>query len=279
MEFAALQLALDNEGFSSAIIDGLPGPRTDHALAAAREAGCNIQDIKANLKTPWTDWNIPSAYTNGIATLPSSWAARAKLPAMGYETVREKITEQFHVSTSFLHILNPAVQNWETLPEGTSLKVPALTPIRLPKAEYLEIILSAKIILARNKEGRPYASFPCSIAAKKEKRPVGWLTTAVIAPNPDYLFDPALFPEIPEAATLTSKLMIPPGPNNPVGVYWLGLGLTAKGKGPGGIGIHGTPHPEDIGKTESHGCFRLANWDIQRLAKLVKINTPVLVKE
>jgi lipoprotein-anchoring transpeptidase ErfK/SrfK len=66
--------------------------------------------------------------------------------------------------------------------------------------------------------------------------------------------------------------MIPPGPNNPVGDMWIGLDLK-------GYGIHGTPWPEDIGKTESHGCFRLANWDAVRLAKMLSIGTPVFIEE
>jgi lipoprotein-anchoring transpeptidase ErfK/SrfK len=39
--------------------------------------------------------------------------------------------------------------------------------------------------------------------------------------------------------------------------------------------MHGTPTPEMIGKTGSHGCFRLTNWDALRLAKLVRVGTPV----
>ncbi|MCX7887857.1 MAG: L,D-transpeptidase, partial [Verrucomicrobiae bacterium] len=64
------------------------------------------------------------------------------------------------------------------------------------------------------------------------------------------------------------KLIIPPGPNNPVGTAWIGLSKP-------GYGIHGTPHPEDIGRTESHGCFRLANWNAERLARIIEIGTPV----
>jgi lipoprotein-anchoring transpeptidase ErfK/SrfK len=273
IDFAAIQEALDNEGFSPGLIDGLKGPRTDEALAVAREAGRAIHAPDS----PWTAWPLPAGYSADIAPVPESWVERSKLKSMGYSRLREKIAEQFHVSEAFLRILNPAVRDWTTLGEGTPLKVPSLNPVATTRAEYLEISLSRKVIVARDTNGRAMASFPCSIAAKEEKRPLGWLTITKLALNPDYLFDPAIFPEIPETATMTSKLMIPPGPRNPVGAVWMSLEPTSRGKALSGTGIHGTPHPEDIGKTESHGCFRLTNWDAQRLARLVRINTPVLV--
>ena len=94
---------------------------------------------------------------------------------------------------------------------------------------------------------------------------------AVVAPNPNYTFDPELFPESPEARQLNQKLILPPGPNNPVVVAWIGLDKT-------GYGIHGTPVTEQVGRTESHGCFRLANWDAKYLLKLVWVGMPVLVE-
>jgi len=115
------------------------------------------------------------------------------------------------------------------------------------------------------------AHFPCSIAAHVEKRPVGELHVAVVAPNPNYTFDPELFPESPEAQQLNQKLILKPGPNNPVGVAWIGLDKT-------GYGIHGTPVPEQVGRTESHGCFRLANWDAEYLMQLVWLGMPVFVE-
>ncbi len=57
--------------------------------------------------------------------------------------------------------------------------------------------------------------------------------------------------------------MLAPGPNNPVGVIWIALNKK-------GIGLHGTEEPDSIGRSASHGCVRLANWDIVRLAGKVK---------
>jgi lipoprotein-anchoring transpeptidase ErfK/SrfK len=93
----------------------------------------------------------------------------------------------------------------------------------------------------------------------------------VTAPSPNYTFNPEVFPESAEARELGRKLILPPGPNNPVGTAWIGLDKP-------GYGIHGTPRPEDVGRTESHGCFRLANWNAEYLLQLVTVGTPVRVE-
>jgi lipoprotein-anchoring transpeptidase ErfK/SrfK len=139
------------------------------------------------------------------------------------------------------------------------------------KAAFAVIHLADKFLEAFDTETNLLTHFPCSIAANVEKRPVGELYVIVVAPNPNYTFDPELFPESPEAKTLDQKLIIPPGPNNPVGVAWIGLDKI-------GYGIHGTPVPEQVGRTESHGCFRLANWDAEYLSRLVWVGMPVLVE-
>jgi lipoprotein-anchoring transpeptidase ErfK/SrfK len=113
------------------------------------------------------------------------------------------------------------------------------------------------------------AIFHCSIAQAVEKRPVGDLSVKVVVTDPDYTFNPASWPEV---TNVTRKLRIAPGPRNPVGVAWIGLDKP-------GYGLHGTVRPQDIGKTGSHGCFRLANWDAARLARAVSIGTPVVVRE
>ena len=103
-----------------------------------------------------------------------------------------------------------------------------------------------------------------------EKRPVGNLTITAIADKANYTFNPTNYPNSPEAQSGSGKLILPPGPNNPVGTTWLSLSQE-------GFGIHGTPDPEKIGRTTSLGCFRLSNWNAQRLAKMVRVGTPVRV--
>ena len=120
-----------------------------------------------------------------------------------------------------------------------------------------------------NSEGQLIALFPCSIAREKSKRPDGELVVKAVAPRPNYTYDPQLFE--PGGAKRT-KLVIPSGPNNPVGLAWIGLSLQ-------GYGMHGTPIPEHIGRAESKGCFRLANWNAVKLMNMVEIGTPVVIEE
>jgi lipoprotein-anchoring transpeptidase ErfK/SrfK len=136
---------------------------------------------------------------------------------------------------------------------------------------FVRISLSGRTLDVFDAETNLLAHFPCSIAARVEKRPLGDLHVAAVAHNPNYTFDPDIFPESAEARGLGRKLVLPPGPNNPVGTAWVGLDRA-------GYGIHGTPRPEEVGRTESHGCFRLANWNAELLARLVSIGTPVLVE-
>ena len=154
-----------------------------------------------------------------------------------------------------------------------SLRRSAQPSLTRPRTVYVRRVdLSEKTITAFDEAGKIIALFPCSVAADPEKRRAGQLTVASVALNPDYTFDPVNFPELDEKQKGYGKLMIPPGPNNPVGMAWIGLSRA-------GYGIHGTPHPEQIGKTFSHGCFRLANWNAYRLAQMVTIGTPVEVVE
>ncbi|MDV7396544.1 L,D-transpeptidase, partial [Arthrospira platensis SPKY1] len=95
--------------------------------------------------------------------------------------------------------------------------------------------------------------FPVSIARDREKRPVGSLQVENRVSFPNYTFQPRIFPEAAASEGISESLIIQPGPNNPVGTVWIGLNLP-------GYGIHGTPEPEQIGRTGSSGCFRLTNW-------------------
>ena len=156
--------------------------------------------------------------------------------------------------------------------KGVSFTVPdAACPASQTKAAFAVISLAEKTLEAFDGETNLLAHFPCSIAKRVEKRPAGELHIVALAPNPNYTFDPAVFPEVPEAQEIGRKLILQPGPNNPVGTAWISLDKT-------GYGIHGTPKPEDVGRTESHGCFRLANWNAEFLLKLVWVGMPVIVE-
>ncbi|MFT5906610.1 MAG: hypothetical protein ACI9E1_002221, partial [Cryomorphaceae bacterium] len=66
-------------------------------------------------------------------------------------------------------------------------------------------------------------------------------------------------------------LDIPAGPNNPVGVLWIGLTKS-------GIGIHGTNSPRTIGRAISSGCIRMANWDVVHVPKYARPGSTVIIK-
>ena len=205
-----------------------------------------------------------------LQPLGKTWLAKSRQTALDYETEIELVAEKCHSHPLLIQKLNPDV-NWTNLIAGSVLRIPDVDysgPTE--KAAFVVIHLSNKFLEAFGEQTNLLAHFPCSIAAKVEKRPVGELRVAVVAPNPNYTVDPALFPESDELRAIGQKLILPPGPNNPVGKAWIGLDRT-------GYGIHGTPAPEQIGRTESHGCFRLANWDAEYLLKLSWVGMPVEV--
>ena len=279
-DIVALQVMLDRANLSPGVMDGTLGSRTRTALRAwqqQRGMPATGEPDADTLKAVAETRDVLVAYTvaeqdhEGLAPVPSSWLGRSQVSQLGYETVLERIAEAYHCSQALLRRLNPDCA-WPNPPPGTVLTAPNPRPFRSPRAASLHISLGQKTIRAYDAEGRLIALFPCSIAKDREKRPTGELKVISAAENPNYYFDPAVFPEDPEAQTLGRKLVIPSGPNNPVGVAWISLSLP-------GYGIHGTPHPEDIGKTESHGCFRLANWNATRLLKMISIGIPVIIEE
>jgi len=274
-EIVSLQVTLDDAGFSPGLIDGSSGGLTHQALAAWQSAHGLKPTGEFDTATAavfpaggpvFTNCAVTAEEVAQLTVITEDWLERSKLKAMWFTSVAEMVAERAHASEGLIRALNPGITN---APDD-SVRVPYHQAGKLPKAARLRVNLSAKTISALDAEGKVIALFPCSIAADQEKRPVGQLTVATVALNPDYTYDPVNFPELDEKQKGYGKLMIPPGPNNPVGTAWIGLSRP-------GYGIHGTPHPEQIGKTFSHGCFRLANWNAYRLAQMVTIGMPVEV--
>ncbi len=272
------QVALDRNGFGVGLIDNKDGPKTRAALADFRQARGITNE--ADLRTSLALDQIPT-FTNHIVNqddldqlgeAPSDWLAASEAARMACASVPELLSEKYHVSESYLLLLNPGIADWSpTNVLGKNVKVPYLPP-RQTRAMAACITLDCRRFRLRalDADGNIMASFPCSIAMAGKKAPGGALKVVVFAPNPNYTFDPLNYPESHRARAIGRKLIIPAGPNNPVGDYWIGLNLP-------GFGIHGTPHPESIGSRESHGCFRLTNWDVRRLAQMITDDTPVQV--
>lgn len=275
------QLALERVGISAGSLDGKIGSQTRAAIRAfQRQADLPITgELDANTKSnlnlsipPITTYTVTSNDLARLQPLSKTWTGKSQQTSLDYETILELVSEKFHSHPALIKQMNPTI-GWTNVTAGTSLQVPDVTMDETPgKAAFARISLSQKVLEAFDAESNLLVHFPCSIAQKVEKRPVGELHVAVVAPNPNYTFDPQLFPESAEAKEAPDvKLILPPGPNNPVGAVWIGLDKP-------GYGMHGTPRPEDVGRTESHGCFRLANWNAELLLKITWIGMPVYVE-
>ena len=272
----AWQIALDREGFSPGLLDNKPGLKTSMALAdflasrALPDDGTaeNYQQAAKALGLGsfpnTTNYTItPDDVAKVTGPMPKSWLAKSKMAYLGYASLTEAVAERFHCSQQLLADLNPGI-HLGAIKEGVSLVVPNVQKPIIASIHRIEVNLSEKSIRGFDSSGRKIALFHCSIAKHEEKRPTGSTSVVTIGFDPVYRFDPAMWPEV---KGINQILMIPPGPKNPVGMCWVGLGLK-------GYGMHGTPNPEMIGKTGSHGCFRLTNWDAIRLGHMVRVGTP-----
>ena len=273
---ARLQTALDRNGFGVGLIDGKLGVRSRNALLDyAHAQGLSEKAARAQLlaapEPPTNSYTVTQSDCDEVGQAPADYLEASAVPRMACTSLVEVLSERFHISESYLRRINPAIGEWNAAVAGATIAIPNIRPPSWHRsAARLEIDCQAFRIRAYNPEDTLVGSFPCSIARDKARVPTGELKLTAFAPNPNYTFDPAVFPESHRAQEIGRKLIIPPGPNAPVGVYWISLSAP-------GFGIHGTPHPETIGRQESHGCFRMTNWDIVTLAAMVTAGTPVTV--
>ncbi len=277
----AAQVALARLGISSGSFDGVAGSQTRAAvrvfqeregLLASGTLGVATLSALASEEPLYTNFLVSATDLASLQPLGATWLGKSQQSSLAHENLLELVAERTHSNPKLVRWLNPEM-NWDRVEAGRSLKVLNLgAPLVPRKAAFLRIHLADRKLNAYDEATNLLVHFPCSIAARVDKRPLGEeLHIAVMAPNPNYTFDPDVFPESAEARELDRKLILQPGPNNPVGTVWLGLDKP-------GYGIHGTPKPEDVGRTESHGCFRLANWNAELLLKMVGVGTPVFVE-
>jgi lipoprotein-anchoring transpeptidase ErfK/SrfK len=273
-DVAALQILLDRKGASSGVVDGRFGSNVDKALAAYRDiTGENLHStdtatIKADLAASggdaFTSYTITPEDAAGpfVASVPADYGAKAKLDRLSYTSVSEMLAERFHMDENYLKALNPGAVFGRP---GTVIKVAnvgtdAATPVARIVADKAN-----KQVRAYDASGKLVVAYPATIGSADTPSPSGTHAVARVAFDPDYTYNPDLnFKQ----GDNNSILKIPPGPNGPVGSIWIALDKPT-------YGIHGTPDPSKIGKTESHGCVRLTNWDAAELAKLVKPGVPV----
>ena len=128
-----------------------------------------------------------------------------------------------------------------------------------PKAAKIEVDKSDQVLRVLDGQGKLLAQFTATMGSSQFPLPLGTWKIRGTSYNPPWQYNPAL---LANADKSDPKLEIPPGPNNPIGVVWVDLSKEH-------YGIHGTDHPDKIGRAESNGCIRLTNWDAARLAQMV----------
>ncbi len=233
-------------------IDGIVGPITDGVLG--------------DLTVLTTQVVLRAEDFAALTPLPDGYEEMARRPWLGYSTLLELLAERYHTSESFLERLNPQV-TWLYAAPGLKISVPRIRR-RIPdfRAARVEVDIARFCVLVYDSEGELRASFNCSIGMDREVYNGLSLVAVNQAEWPNYTLAPELF-GLEEQ--ISGKLLLPPGPNNPVGRAWVGLSQA-------GYGIHGTPAPETIGRARSHGCIRLSNWDAWSFAHMIVRGVPVV---
>ena len=280
----------------------LPGgaPANSKSKAPADTTGVDLSSIEP----VFTTYTVTAEDVANVGELPSGPAAQAKVKRLPYATVAEGVAEKFHCDLKFFKELNHGKA--EKLKAGDQVTVPNVKPFEIGEVKSLQPGSEAKAVIANelgedkdsgptkteaSKEGdtaklslhvgvkdemltvladdKIVAAFPVTVGSQQTASPIGKWTVKAVAKFPNFRYDPLM---LQKGERGSSFHLLPPGPNNPVGVIWIALNKK-------GIGIHGTNDPDSIGRNASHGCIRLANWDIVKLAEMVKAGVTVTVDD
>jgi lipoprotein-anchoring transpeptidase ErfK/SrfK len=198
-----------------------------------------------------------------LQKLPSRMEDMKNLPALSYTSPREGLAEKFHMSEELLVALNPG-KKFDQAGETVLVANASKNDAKL-KVGSIEVDKSSQTVRVFAPSRELIAFFPATVGSEEKPAPSGTLKVVSSDAHPNYRYNPDYkFKGVKSKEPFTIK----PGPNNPVGSYWIGLSSE-------GYGIHGTPDPSKVSKSESHGCVRLTNWDVNVLGRNTKKGTPV----